>query len=266
MIVVNRLERKFSARLTLYREHNGGGRLNDIIKISCIGVDDKDVAVISSILKLAPELKGKFELIDTEQKSAANLLFVNADDAEALGEWEAFSAAHGDVVPIVIYSGEAPDIDAITMKRPLAMRRLIDSLKTIISTEREVMVTTTGVGGVKKILVVDDSFPVRKYMEQKLPLLADGELSLNFAESGAEAVERVKETAYDLIFLDVMMDDMNGYKVCKWVKTVRPETVVVMLTSKNSPFDKVRGTMSGCDDYVVKPPKDETLKDILQRF
>ncbi len=238
--------------------------MNDIIKISCIGVDDKDVAVISSILKLAPELKGKFELIGAEQKSEANLLFVNADDAEALGEWQTFSAEHGDVVPIVIYGGEAPDIDAITMKRPLAMRRLIDSLKTTISTEREVVVATTG--GIKKILVVDDSFPVRKYMEQKLPLLADGELSLNFAESGAEAVERVKETAYDLIFLDVMMDDMNGYKVCKWVKTVRPETAVVMLTSKNSPFDKVRGTMSGCDDYVVKPPKDETLKDILQRF
>ena len=103
-----------------------------------------------------------------------------------------------------------------------------------------------------------DSFPVRKYMENKLGELIEGPLQLSFASSGEEAISKVNSNQYDIIFLDVMMEGVDGYKVCRAIKASRT-TYICMLTSKKSPFDKVRGTMSGCDAYVTKPPSDESL-------
>jgi twitching motility two-component system response regulator PilG len=101
-------------------------------------------------------------------------------------------------------------------------------------------------------------------MEQKIPLLCQTQIDLSFAASGEEAMKKVKQESPDLIFLDVMMPDVDGYKVCKWIKSIQPTAHVAMLTSKKSPFDKVRGAMSGCNDYLTKPPEDSTLAKILQ--
>jgi len=121
-----------------------------------------------------------------------------------------------------------------------------------------------------KILVVDDSYPVRKYMEEKLPMLMS-EIDINlhfeidFAGSGRESVNKVKAAkgAYDIVFLDIMMEDIDGYQICKWIKKVKRSINVVMLTSKSSPFDRVRANLSGCDDYVSKPPEDDQLKKVI---
>jgi twitching motility two-component system response regulator PilG len=62
-----------------------------------------------------------------------------------------------------------------------------------------------------------------------------------------------------------MMEGLDGYKTCKTIKS-NGDSYIVMLTSKKSPFDKVRGTMSGCDAYVTKPPSDERLAEEIQKF
>ena len=115
-----------------------------------------------------------------------------------------------------------------------------------------------------KVLVVDDSYPVRKYMEHKLTELAEFPVNLSFAATGEEAIEQVMHHEFDLIFLDVMMEGMDGYKTCKSIKTQR-DSYIVMLTSKKSPFDKVRGTMSGCDAYITKPPADDRLAEEMNK-
>ena len=72
-----------------------------------------------------------------------------------------------------------------------------------------------------------------------------------------------REKKYDIIFLDVVMPGADGYEVCKAIKKGN-NTYVVMLTSKKSPFDKIRGTMSGCNAYITKPPSDQRLKQEIQ--
>ncbi|OUD15755.1 hypothetical protein TPSD3_01770 [Thioflexithrix psekupsensis] len=113
--------------------------------------------------------------------------------------------------------------------------------------------------------MVDDSLPVRKSMEIHLGLLG---MDIDFAETGEEALELVKTTVYDIIFLDVMLPGVDGYKVCKTIKSdkMSKNTPVVMLTGKGSRFDKLKGTMAGASVYLTKPVEPEKLAEVIKQF
>lgn len=115
-----------------------------------------------------------------------------------------------------------------------------------------------------QILVVDDSTPVRQYMKAKLEALAgDFEVQVELAESGAEAIARVEQKNYDLVFLDVVMPGMDGHEVCRRIKKIR-KTRVAMLSSLKSQADHQAGHMAGCDNYLTKPPQDSDLQAVLR--
>jgi twitching motility two-component system response regulator PilG len=116
-----------------------------------------------------------------------------------------------------------------------------------------------------KAMVVDDSRPVRKQLEIQLKMLG---VSVELAENGEQAIELSKGNEYDIIFLDVVMPGIDGYKVCKHLKQNNRSkgTPVIMLTGKSSPFDKVKGTLSGCDTYLTKPLEHEEFQSIARKY
>ena len=120
-------------------------------------------------------------------------------------------------------------------------------------------------GGEDWVLVVDDSETVREFMRSKLSAF---NFKVDYAESGEEAVGFTGKKHYTCIFLDVVMPGIDGYQVCKLVKSNRTsqKTAVVMLTSKDSPFDKIRGSMSGCNAYLTKPVDEEKLLGTISKF
>ncbi|GHS89868.1 DNA-binding response regulator [Synergistales bacterium] len=73
------------------------------------------------------------------------------------------------------------------------------------------------------------------------------------AIDGASALERFRSLSPDLVLLDVMMPEMNGYDVCRAIRAVDSATPVLMLTAKGEEIDKVIGLELGADDYIVKP-------------
>jgi len=234
--------------------------IDRLIKISSIGLEAKDTTVIKSILKLADKLRDKFITIDSELYKSADLLFVNADSEDSLNTWYELNAQKKTIIPIMVTIQGVIIDNEVTIRRPMIIQRVVSALENVIQRQLEqanTAGTSTDTG--KKILIVDDSFSVRKYMEQKLPVLHTEPMMMDFADSGKSAIEKVKIAAYDIVFLDVVMPGVDGYKVCKWIKSVRPNTRIIMLTSKKSPFDKVRGSMSGCDAYLTKPPHDDKL-------
>ncbi|MDO8263014.1 MAG: response regulator [Gallionella sp.] len=115
------------------------------------------------------------------------------------------------------------------------------------------------------VLVVDDNLTVREFMKSKL---AAFNFNVDYAESGEQAIGFTGQKHYACIFLDVVMPGIDGYQVCKLIKSKRSakKTAVVMLTSKDSPFDKIRGSMSGCDAYLTKPVDEEKLLETIARF
>lgn len=101
-------------------------------------------------------------------------------------------------------------------------------------------------------LVVDDSTTLRRLMELMLVPLG---FAIDFVESGERAIELSKRKTYDIVFLDILLPGIDGYRVCKTLKGDKrtKTTRVVMLTSKDGAIDKVRGMMAGTDVYLTKP-------------
>ena len=117
----------------------------------------------------------------------------------------------------------------------------------------------------ESVLVVDDNLTVREFMKNKL---APFNFNVDYAENGEQAIGYTGQKHYACVFLDVVMPGIDGYQVCKLIKSNRSaqKTAVVMLTSKDSPFDKIRGSMSGCDAYLTKPVDEEKLLETIARF
>lgn len=104
----------------------------------------------------------------------------------------------------------------------------------------------------KKILIADDNENIREALTY---LLEDEGYSLEIAKDGAETLKKVREFRPDVLLLDVMMPEVNGYDVCRKVKN-DPDlrtTYVIMLTAKGQAAEQERGREAGADEYVVKP-------------
>lgn len=115
------------------------------------------------------------------------------------------------------------------------------------------------------VLVCDDNMTVREFMRVKLTPFG---FNVDYAESGEQAVGLTGTKHYACVFLDVVMPGINGYQVCKLIKSKKgvANTAVVMLSSKDSTFDKIRGTMSGCDTYLTKPVNEHRLFEVIRKY
>ncbi len=102
------------------------------------------------------------------------------------------------------------------------------------------------------VLIVDD---VMKNVQLLFSILADEGFDIHFATSGHAVLEHLKERQVDIILLDIMMPEMDGFEVCRRLKE-NPATrdiPVIFLTAKNEVEDKVRGFSLGAVDYITKP-------------
>ena len=116
------------------------------------------------------------------------------------------------------------------------------------------------------VLVVDDNATVRMFMKAKL---APFGFEVDYAETGEEAVGLTGSREYACVFLDVVLPGIDGYQVCKLIKSNKQaikKTAVVMLTSRSSPFDKLRGSLAGCDEYLTKPLDEDRLLETIAQF
>ena len=100
-----------------------------------------------------------------------------------------------------------------------------------------------------RILLVDDEHAVQKLLA--FPLRKDG-YDVVPASTGHEALERFREGEFDLVVLDIMLPQVDGFEVCRQLRA-RSAVPIIMLTAKAEEFDKVLGLELGADDYITKP-------------
>jgi DNA-binding response OmpR family regulator len=100
-----------------------------------------------------------------------------------------------------------------------------------------------------RILLVDDEQSIQKLLAY--PLRKDG-YDVVSAQTGVEALQRFRDGAFDLVVLDVMLPQVDGYEVCRQLRA-RSAVPIIMLTAKTEEFDKVLGLELGADDYITKP-------------
>ncbi|HOQ16441.1 MAG TPA: response regulator transcription factor [Defluviitaleaceae bacterium] len=118
----------------------------------------------------------------------------------------------------------------------------------------------------QKILIVDDDVHIAELIS--LYLNKEG-YETKEVYSGDKAVKAFLSFAPNLVLLDIMLPEMNGYDVCKEIRKIS-NIPIVMLTAKGETFDKVLGLELGADDYIVKPfePKEliARVKAVLRRY
>lgn len=109
-----------------------------------------------------------------------------------------------------------------------------------------------------KVMVIDDSKTIRRSAET---LLKKAGCEVVTAIDGFEALAKITEHKPDIIFVDIMMPRLDGYQTCALIKNNQTfkGTPVIMLSSKDSIFDRARGRIVGSEEYLTKPFSKEDL-------
>lgn len=110
-----------------------------------------------------------------------------------------------------------------------------------------------------RILIVDDEPKIREVIKEYA--VYDGH-TVDEAEDGVKAIEKVRKNDYDIIILDIMMPHIDGYTACKEIKKIK-DIPVIMLSARAEEYDKLFGFELGVDDYIVKP---FSAKELLARI
>ncbi len=100
-----------------------------------------------------------------------------------------------------------------------------------------------------RILLVDDEVRIREVIREYATLNGH---NVTEASDGLEAIDLVEKNDYDVIILDIMMPNLDGFNACKRIKAIKP-IPVIMLSARQEEFDKLYGFELGVDDYVTKP-------------
>lgn len=117
----------------------------------------------------------------------------------------------------------------------------------------------------KKILVVDDSAPILELSTTMLKLLGYEPIGVS---CGIDALKQLAKETPDLALLDVMLPDMDGFKICQHIKQT-PATAnvpVFMVSAKKSSEDVERGKKAGADEYVTKPFKSADVAKLIKSY
>lgn len=115
---------------------------------------------------------------------------------------------------------------------------------------------------INKVLVVDDNLTMLQSLRN---IVSDYGVSVDTANNGREAIKQALSSQPDLIFLDIIMPEMDGYETCRELKKndKTKHIPVVFVTSKDQKADKVWAQLQGANDYITKP---YTPEQIIQKL
>ncbi|UCD55261.1 MAG: response regulator transcription factor [Candidatus Omnitrophota bacterium] len=112
----------------------------------------------------------------------------------------------------------------------------------------------------QKVLIVEDEVSLRDGLRDNLE--AEG-YAVSTASTGKEGLKKGLEEEVDLILLDIVLPGMNGFDICKEIKSKKLTVPIIMLTAKAKEVDKILGLELGADDYVTKP---FSINELLARI
>ncbi len=271
----------------------------DIYSVEVIGFSQTELMALASVFELSSRRVPKFARHNTVE-TTPDIFLIDANDMEAMKRLLERNAS--GVIPTILIGDSNRGTQWPVLPRPIRWMKLFQAFDAAIGappvaaaakpvvassapsvqvspstaptpTQAPVAKTVSDASGASHpqssrtdwVLVVDDNQTVREFMKSKLAAFG---FNVDYAESGEQAIGFTGQKHYACIFLDVIMPGIDGYQVCKLIKANRSaqKTAVVMLTSKDSPFDKIRGSMSGCDAYLTKPVDEEKLLETIAKF
>lgn len=102
----------------------------------------------------------------------------------------------------------------------------------------------------RRILVIEDEPDIARGLRDALEF---EQFDVTTTGHGREGIRILRERGSDLVILDLMLPDINGFGVCEEIRQSHPVVPIIMLTARSQETDKIRGLEAGADDYVTKP-------------
>lgn len=103
-----------------------------------------------------------------------------------------------------------------------------------------------------EILLVEDDKNIREVIYDFFDDKSKGKMRIDMAEDGMTALEKAYEKIYDLLILDIMLPELDGFSVCREVRK-QSDVPIIFITARATQEDVLNGYALGCDDYIVKP-------------
>ncbi len=114
------------------------------------------------------------------------------------------------------------------------------------------------------VLALDDSPVIHQLVKRAL----EPDYQVITIDNAVDALSIIYEQAISILLLDVQMPDINGLEFCRTVRSLPQfrHLPVIMVTSQDKPFDRVKGQLAGATEYLTKPFDAEKLREMVQRF
>lgn len=230
------------------------------IKVAVYTTQQRDIRVIGIVLTHIKSANYSFTVVPPGA-AEIDVALVDANDPHML--LQLTQAMHSrpqlQVLHLVKELGQAGKRTELASYQ--LMMQLLPTLEGLVAQAAAPGATPTPVKAPEKIisvlpkklraLVVDDSQTVRTQLANVMNRIG---MACDIADGARAALTQLSSRHYDLIYVDVMMPDMDGYSLTREIKRDRKNKApVIILTSQSSPFDRARGALAGCDIFLTKP-------------
>jgi two-component system, cell cycle response regulator len=253
--------------------------------LGILGLSRVERMTIASVCSLTHSRPRGYRILSEERSVDADIMLVDADDATARGLWES-STAHRSGRPALMISRDPNCVgpQPYCLPRTNFATKLLKILDQITIREfkfvPELVVSDNGAADaalnlvtprrpqlaprLARALVIDDSAVVRTKMRTLLDLHG---IEAELAEDAESGIRYAATHRYRVIFLDVVLPGMDGYAACRQIRNAdKHAPPIIMLTSRDTPFDKIRGVMAGCSRYLTKPIAMDDLHKVLREY
>ncbi len=103
-----------------------------------------------------------------------------------------------------------------------------------------------------KILLIEDDLNIQEVIRDYFNIKSEKTIRIGTASNGQTGLEKAYENTYDLLLLDVMLPEIDGFEICREVRC-RSEVPIMFITARTNREDILNGYALGCDDYIIKP-------------
>ena len=243
------------------------------------GFSEMERRLLEGTVKLSQRRSPRLDLLGDDAAASADVVMVDARDANAM-QWARGQPWLEHTAVIWVDAVTAPrrhtmarrpvqwPILPMLLARALEQgpRKKTDAARATIPADLEPSAASARGASNRPVLVVDDSLAVRAHLRS---LLEARGVSVVLADSAETGIAAAAAAPYGCILMDVLMPGIDGYEACRRIKSAasagkRP--AIVMLTSKSSPFDRIRGKMAGCDAYLTKPVDPPKLHEVVTQY
>ena len=244
---------------------------SDALHIFVLGFAEAELRLLEAAVRLSERRKPILRVVSQADCAQAQVWLIDGHAPVEEKKWAIRQLrTMPDKVVIWVDAAKIP-ADHTALQRPIAWVNLAAILGKAIEHQSQAAnfkAQDTGMSvpasGKHEVLIVDDSAPARQHLRG---LLQGRGFAVAQADSAEAALSMLQaEHNYAAVLMDIMLPGMDGYEACRQIRAQQPQLPVIMLTSRSSPFDRIRGSMAGCNAYLTKPPDPEELYELLGKY